>query len=40
MDPAVLKMIENLEKSTGKNLKHWTSLVQNQDWKNMVRMHF
>jgi predicted transport protein len=28
MDPAVQKMIENLEKSTGKNLKHWTSLVQ------------
>jgi predicted transport protein len=28
MDPAVQKMIENLEKSTGQNLKHWTSLVQ------------
>ncbi|MBK8503239.1 MAG: DUF4287 domain-containing protein [Saprospiraceae bacterium] len=28
MDPAVQKMIENLEKSTGKNLNHWTALVQ------------
>ena len=28
MDPALQKMIENLEKSTGKNLKHWTNLVQ------------
>jgi len=29
MDPALQKMIENLEKSTGRNIKHWTDLVQN-----------